>query len=210
MTLHTHFSFSTKRFICLLLIPNFICFVPHTFLLYFLVHIGNWKSFFHQATGYMSFYHPLQTVFENDFKKLVYKLQYKDKSLSLTKTDLNVKASLCLPSGPLNSGLIHQSLTSEVTVSSSGFIVYILHLWLAVDPHWQLLANIYSKLTYDLYVISLYFTIYYISLYFKSYEVRFDISDIKHDWIIITDVQTWCWMHVKANQFWKLQGKGTF
>lgn len=50
---------------------------------------------------------------KNDFKKLVYKPQYKDRALGLTKTDLNVTASLCLPSDPLNSDLIHQSLTSD-------------------------------------------------------------------------------------------------
>lgn len=117
--LHKHFSLclSTKRFISLLLFPNFMCFVPHTLLLYFLFHIGNWKTFFHQVTSYMQFYHTLQSAFE---KWLIYKPQCKDRvfsNISLTKTDLNMTgAPICLPSGPLNSVLLSQ-LTLSAPVS---------------------------------------------------------------------------------------------
>lgn len=90
------FSLSTKWFIYLLLFPNFMCFVPHTFLLYFLFHIGNWKSFFSSGYG-------LHAVLPPIAKSLNLKSWFTNHSFSLTKTDLNVRAPLRLPSGPLKS-----------------------------------------------------------------------------------------------------------
>ncbi len=80
-----------------------------------LFSISYWKLEKLFSSGYWlhcSTTHCKQSL-KNDFNKLIYKLQCKDRALSLTKTDLNVRASLCLPSGPLNSDLIHQSLTSD-------------------------------------------------------------------------------------------------